>query len=130
MAGVIKLARITRVFARQHLDHIFVFGDNMKGVGFGGLAAELRGEPHAVGIPTKWSPGRAREDYFSNHDWQSTRVGRAIMEPLARLDNYRAAGTVIVLPEGGIGTGLAELPQRAPVIYHYIAHRLALLELI
>ncbi|KKL05458.1 hypothetical protein LCGC14_2605850, partial [marine sediment metagenome] len=47
---------ITRQMLRDEPDTLFVFGDNMQRRGLGGQAFAMRGEPNAVGIPTKIFP--------------------------------------------------------------------------
>lgn len=47
---------------------LFVFGDNMMRKGLGGQAAAMRGEPNAVGIPTKELPSMANNAFLSEAD--------------------------------------------------------------
>ena len=51
-----KMAWITREIVQANPDKIFLFGDNLLRVGLGGQAGATRGEPNAVGIPTKKTP--------------------------------------------------------------------------
>lgn len=96
---------------RDEPDTIFVFGDNMKRVGMGGQAREMRGEPNAYGIPTKWSPGMSDSDFFCNDDY------RFVAPILIKAHTFLKSVDKIVWPSDGIGTGLAELAQRAPQIW-------------
>ena len=111
---VIFEERITRAEIRKHPERIYVFGDNLEKRGFGGLARECRGEPNAIGIPTKKAPSMAESAFFSDADyglwlkatkpaWQ--RIKQAIFE-----------GKTVVFPKAGLGTGLAQLLGRAPRI--------------
>ncbi len=50
---LLYIKKYTRAYIRAHPDWLFVFGDNMMRRGFGGQAAEARGEPNAIGIATK-----------------------------------------------------------------------------
>ncbi len=88
--------------------------------GFGGQAREMRGEPNAIGIPTKWSPFTSLEAYFINSDLQNARVRGSINNSFDRLSNHLKNGGTVVLPKSGIGTGLAQLENRAPKILEYI----------
>lgn len=115
--------RITRDMLRLETDALFVFGDNMLGKGFGGQAKEMRGEPNAVGIPTKWEPHNRSCAFFSDEDLPN--VIQSIDAAFERLSHH--AG-VIVWPKDNIGTGLANLPSRAPRIMAYINSRRAALE--
>jgi hypothetical protein len=84
----------------------------------------MRGEPNAVGIPTKWKPERAASSYFCDDDWQNGDVRHAIFGAFNRIEAALAEGRDVVIPRDGIGTGLAELPQRAPKIHAYIEGRI------
>lgn len=94
---------------------LWVFGDNLQGHGLGGQAAEMRGEPNAIGIPTKHAPSMAPAAFLTDDDWPTFRV--AASAPLARLLAHIRAGGDVVWPANGVGTGLADLPARAPRIW-------------
>lgn len=111
---------ITRAMLRAEPETLFVFGDNMARGGRGGQAKEMRGEPNAVGIPTKWSPGMGQGDFFSDANGDLDRCRNEIDAAFGRLFMHAAHGGEIVWPDAGIGTGLAELPKRAPTILAYI----------
>jgi hypothetical protein len=117
---IIRLAYITRNLVQSDRNTVFVFGDNMEGRGYGGQAAAMRGEPNTIGVPTKWRPERDERAYFQDEDWDNTSVRHAIISALDRLAAALAEGRNIVIPANGLGTGLAELPQRAPRIHAYI----------
>ncbi len=102
---------ITRQMLRDEPNTLFVFGDNMQRRGFGGQAAAMRGEPNAVGIPTKKSPSMRPEAFFSNHDFTAWATESQL--DINRLRNF---GGTIVWPKAGIGTGRAQLAKRAPRI--------------
>lgn len=97
---------------------LFVFGDNMVHRGFGGQAKEMRGEPNAVGIPTKLLPGMGSTDFFRDEDYE--RAKPKIDAAFVKLFAHAANGGEIVWPKDGIGTGLAELSNRAPKIWKLI----------
>lgn len=96
---------------RSEPEGLFVFGDNLERWGLGGQAKEMRGEPNAVGIPTKRSP-RA---YLCNEDLDEWIA--ATKEDVEKLHSHTG---IVVWPKDGIGTGLAQLAVRAPVIYDKI----------
>jgi hypothetical protein len=121
MSRIRLVWRYARIDARTHPSTLFVFGDNMARKGLGGQAREMRGEPNAVGIPTKWLPSLAAGAYFSDEDLE--RVKPSLDEAFDKLEAHLAAGGDVVWPDDGIGTGLAELPSRAPAIHAYIASR-------
>jgi hypothetical protein len=97
---------------------LFVFGDNIACKGYGGQAREMRGEPNAVGIPTKWKPFIDENAYFTNADFD--RVKPAIDAQLWKIAEHLKRGGDVVWPSHGIGTGFAELNIRAPRIFTYI----------
>ena len=116
---------ITRKMLRDFPNTLFVFGDNMIARGLGGQAKEMRGEPNAVGIPTKIMPGMSYADFFRDEDYE--RAKPKIDAAFVRLFAHVAQGGDVVWPEDGIGTGLAELPKRAPRIWKLIEeNRIAL----
>jgi hypothetical protein len=101
---------------------LFVFGDNLREKGLGGQA-NIRNMPNSIGIPTKVFPGYADEDYFSDNVekdvWMmnlgsiTSAIGRILALPVYDRLGY----TAIALPKGGFGTGLAEMPTRAPKLF-------------
>ena len=53
---VLIIDRYTRALIQSNPTALFVFGDNLKRIGYGGQAGEARGCLNAIGIPTKVSP--------------------------------------------------------------------------
>jgi hypothetical protein len=122
---VTKMEFITRKYVRANPAKIFLFGDNFLGQGYRGQAAAMRGEPNAIGIPTKKKPSNHTDAFFNDAEFEQNEA--AIDHAFARLDGY-GAGTEIVIPSAGLGTGLAKLPHVAPRTFEYLERRLALLE--
>lgn len=100
----------------------------MQGRGMGGQAAAMRGEPNTVGVPTKWAPERKVWAYFSDDDLEDRDVWHAINSAFIVIKDALADGRNVVIPADGLGTGLAELPTRAPKLYAIIEARIAELE--
>lgn len=123
-------AYITRTMVQAEPETLFVFGDNLQRAGFGGQAKEMRGEPNAVGIPTKRAP-RMDPDAFLSDD-EETRFEFNLAAGLAfeRLARHLEAGGTVVLPADSIGTGLADLERRAPRIWASLQRAIARLEAI
>ena len=117
---------IFRIDLRNNPKALFVFGDNLDRRGLGGQAKAMRGEPNAVGIPTKISPSHAENAHFTDEDFDKALL--PIDEAFDRLTEHVKSGGIIIWPADGIGTGLAGLPQRAPKIHNYILVRLSKLE--
>jgi hypothetical protein len=109
---------ITRAMLRAEPETLFVFGDNLERRGLGGQAAEMRGEPNAVGIPTKRAPSMREDAFFTDADLTS--FINASYRDAQRLAKHVDQGGTVVLPADGIGTGLADLQRRAPEIWEVI----------
>lgn len=106
--------RITRADLQKNPERLYVFGDNLAGKGYGGLARECRGEPNAIGIATKRAPSMNADAFFSDADFDLWE--RDTFAAWNRLWKAILAGTTVVFPKAGIGTGLARLPICAPRI--------------
>lgn len=109
---------ITRDMLKAEPDTLFVFGDNLLGEGYGGQAREMRGEPNAVGIPTKKMPSNAPDAFFRDADFEA--ACDAALRPLHTLLVHIAGGGTVVWPEDGIGTGLADLANKSPSVWRLI----------
>ena len=113
------LTHITRALLRANPSTLFVFGDNLRRRGLGGQAAQMRGEPNAVGLPTKRAPTTRPEAYLSDADLAAIQAAAAA--DIDRLRRHLASGGHVVWPAAGIGTGRADLPRRAPAIFDWYA---------
>ncbi|WP_257556503.1 hypothetical protein [Sphingobium sp. CFD-2] len=120
---IIYVGRYSRDEIRRHPERLYVFGDNVSTLGRGGQARECRGEPNTVGIPTKWHPMMDDESFFCDADLPT--IVPRIKAEFRRLDAHLASGGDVVWPSDGVGTGLAQLPRRAPAIAAYIQRCLA-----
>jgi hypothetical protein len=119
---ILKMRFVTRRFVQEHRNWVFVFGDNMDESGYGGQAKSMRGEPNAIGIPTKWRPATDEAAYFCDADLP--RIKQKLDFALSRVAAAVASGEIVVLPEDGVGTGRAQLQTRAPSIFRYIQAKL------
>lgn len=107
---LIKQKWIYRADLRRNPEWRYVFGDNVQRAGFGGQAKEMRGEPNAIGVATKWKPTMDLSAFFD--DGENCRF--EVLRDLRKIEAALKEGRVVVVPEDGIGTGLSRLPQRAP----------------
>ena len=109
---LIKQKFITRQNLQDNPDWSYIFGDNIQRTGYGGQAREMRGEPNAIGIPTKLSP---YEFFDDKRDFETARKCFNVIfaDIMLMLNN----GDTVVFPEDGIGTGLANLGEVAPGIH-------------
>jgi len=105
---------ITRQDLRNNPKVYYVFGDNVQRVGLGGQAKEMRGEPNAIGVVTKWAPGWDEADYFNDVNMGAW---LALESDLNKIANYLIHIETLVFPSDGLGTGLSMLPQKAPKMY-------------
>lgn len=119
--AVMFVERIERSDLRATPAALFLFGDNEAREGMGGQASACRGEPNAVGVATKRAPARNESAYWSDADYE--RCIAIIDADLERVFEHVRAGGDVVIPRAGIGTGLSELPARAPRVMEYIRSR-------
>lgn len=118
MVGQVKyLNWITRDMLRSAPDSRFVFGDNCQRVGLGGQAGAMRGEPNAIGVATKFAPGMADSDFYRDG---SIAALQSVSFDLNLVAQALVGGRTIYVPRDGLGTGLSELPQRAPALANLI----------
>jgi len=106
---IIYQYRIYRKDLKANRDVLYVFGDNLDRQGYGGQAAEIRGEPNAFGIATKRGIGHGfPDDYF--FDTQEDAQVHVDNDFANLLKEYREGKyKMIVWPLEGIGTGLSRL---------------------
>lgn len=121
---VIRQYRILRTDIQTNKDVLYIFGDNLARIGFGGQAKEMRGEPNSFGIATKRAPTYDPEDFFYD---EQPEVFDIIEEEFKRLYELLLTGKykAVVIPRDGIGTGIANLVNNAP---HLLCRIVELLE--
>lgn len=110
---------IVREDLRENPNKLFLFGDNLEGVGFGGQAKEMRGEPNALGIPTKKKASHEEDSYMTDKEFVSNVV--AINLALAKIPKENK---IVVISKNGLGTGLAKLKEKAPKTFDYLQSKL------
>lgn len=123
---VIYQKMVHREDLKRNPNVLFLFGDNDKRSGLGGQAADMRGEPNAVGIRTKRAPGRENEDFWSDKNFDSNCT--KIEEDLVRVKSHLRRGGIVVVPIDGIGTGYAQMEKRCPRTFYVLQQSLASLE--
>lgn len=125
---ILRQKFITREQVKADRSVFYLFGDNMEGKGFGGQAKAMRGEPNAIGVPTKWAPDMRASSFFTDEDVLDRNVWHAINGAFKRAERALSNGHDLIVPEDGLGTGLAELPVRAPKIHAMIETYIAYLQ--
>lgn len=111
-AMIIYQKWIHRVDLQANPDVMYLFGDNMQRIGMGGQAKEMRGEPNAHGIATKVFPTMADNAFFSDENFY--KYFDVLLEDFAGPISHVMNGKTLVIPLDGLGTGLSQLPIRAP----------------
>lgn len=121
---VIRQKWIKREDLQNNRDVLYLFGDNFLQKGFGGQAAEMRGEVNAFGIATKKDPNHIETSYFTDEEFDSNKAyidnSLKSLSNILSLEIYKA----VVIPLDGLGTGLADLPNKAPKTYAYLTEKL------
>lgn len=117
---VLRVKFITRQMVESAPNTIFVFGDNMLRFGMGGQARAMRGCSNAIGVPTKWAPGMLEKDFFADSDLENVQVICRLAASFAEISALLMSGYDVVFPTDGLGTGLSELPRRAPRMLLFI----------
>ena len=110
--------KIFRADLKANPDRIYVFGDNLVRRGFGGQAAEMRGEPNSVGVATKKYPARTPNAYFYDAEYDSNIAN--ITSDFEPIFAALKAGKTVVFPAKGIGTGLSKTENTAPKTFAYL----------
>ncbi|QIG71344.1 hypothetical protein EVB94_237 [Rhizobium phage RHph_TM40] len=114
---------IWRVDLQLNRNILFLFGDNEARYGLGGQARECRGEPNAVGVRTKKKPSRDNDAYWSDNKYD--KYVEMIDEDFKRAFDHILAGGTVVCPMAKLGSGMSELPTRAPKLYRYIEYKIS-----
>lgn len=124
-----RLDFITRDIVQTSKSTLFLFGDNLTQKGYGGQANAMRGEPNAIGIPTKRTSGIREEDYFSDDYFIENimYIGHAFAIVKKRVFDDLSI-TTVAIPTMGFGTGMAQLQTRAPRTLKYIDEKIEELE--
>lgn len=109
---------ISRQMVQGNPETLFVFGDNVKRSGHRGQAAQMRGEPNTIGIPTKWYPTLKTDAFFYDHQIDQI---RPLMEAdYLTVENHLLNGKTVIWPADNIGTGLSRIPSNAPILWQWM----------
>jgi hypothetical protein len=113
---------------RENPTYLFVFGDNIMREGNGGQAV-IRDEPNAFGIITKRLPSQYPDSYFSDDQVleNSNLIATDILDLYCTINDPSYGYTHVVFPFAGIGTGLANMPNKCPLTYQQLHYYLRIL---
>ena len=123
---IIKQKRIESEDCQANPEALYLFGDNDQRIGYGGQARAMRDEENAVGIRTKWLPNMKPAAFFDDDDYDE--ITAMIYQDLEPARAHLSAGKIVVIPMDGLGTGLSQLPDRAPRVFAYLQEQLTELE--
>ena len=106
---------------RARPDCLFLFGDNEDKAGTRGQAV-IRHEPNAVGIVTKRRPFMNEDSFYDDEEYESNieAINDSFENLRKKLESSGMEYKFIFIPRDGLGTGLAQLPSRAPKTFVYI----------
>lgn len=115
---------VTKAMVQKNRHKLFLFGDNLAKKGYGGQAKNMRGEPNALGIPTKKYPSLLPFAFFVDKEYESNcKHIDAAFDLL-----YKINPEIVVIPEDGIGTGMARMRDYCPKTYLYLQDKLKEIE--
>lgn len=117
---------ITRADLRRNPFVYYVFGDNATRTGYGGQAREMRGEPNAIGIATKWKPSKDNDAYFS--DARANDQMTIMQHDFKRVHDLLRHKQTVVFPANGLGTGFADLERKSPLTWQFLQQTMCYLE--
>jgi hypothetical protein len=108
---------------RENKNALYIFGDNDIKQGNGGQAV-IRDEPNAMGVPTKKLPSKGENSFYTDLEYDSNiqKINIAIENILKEFmkDDYN----YLVLSYNKLGTGLSQLPERAPKTFKYLDNKI------
>lgn len=117
VAHVIATERYTIEGLNRCPAALYVFGDNDTRTGCGGQAV-VRYCCNSLGVRVKKSPCRTNDCFYCDSEFADN-VAK-IDADLRAIEAASALFEEVRWPAGGLGTGLAELPQRAPRTFAYL----------
>ena len=79
----------------------------------------MRGHPNAYGIRTKRAPSMNESAFWTDKTYKSN-IKMMADDFLAVFMAASDKNCIIVIPSAGFGTGMAQLPQRAPKTYKWL----------
>ena len=106
----------------------FVYGDNLQGSGKGGQAV-IRGLPNTIGVPTKVAP-RTDASAFFNDKRDFLKAKKALDTKFNQIRTLLSEGKTVYISSAGLGTGRADLKNKAPRIFSYLQSQMGSLKFV
>jgi hypothetical protein len=119
MPVIIQQEWYTEKQIRENRNVLFLFGDNKTRQGRGGQAKVCRDEPNCIGVITKALAEHGDERCYLSDEYLMMNI-LEIARDFGKVIHHLKKGGTVIFPADGIGTGLAELPQRAPQTYEFL----------
>jgi len=94
---------------------LFIFGDNLIQQGEAGQAV-IRYCNNSFGIPTKRLPSMTIDSFFNDRIDEKKAITDSINNLLLLFDRYE----YIAFPEMGLGTGLALMENKSPILFEFL----------
>lgn len=106
----------------KHANNVFVFGDNdlRKGTA---RQAVIRNCANSIGVRTKRLPAMTEDAFYSDLEEEKQKI----REDLLKVAQAGLTKTVW-LPEAGLGTGLAKLPEKSPMLFKFLTRAIELMK--
>ena len=118
---IIKQKYITEQDCLNNPNSLYIFGDNALRKGKAGQA-QIRDCENSFGIITKRYPSNYDESFLTDC-MRDALIVKNDLNNLEKILESKQYDT-LVIPEDGLGTGLAKLPEKAPTIFGYLVARL------
>lgn len=119
-----KIKLYDNQLVENNRDSLFIFGDNLDRVGSAGQAI-IRNNTNVLGIATKKHPDMNEESFYSDNleclEYLINDLHRFIN--VLNNSNYKE----VILPEDGLGTGLAQLNKKAPKLFEFMNNTIELI---
>lgn len=116
----------TREEVARDVDSVYVFGDNIqdnvRNFVPSQTQAVIRFLPNAVGIVTKKNRFWETESFFTDLDFEIFAAQLEVKIDLLKF--YLFEGKNVIFPSDGLGTGKAQLKEKAPKCWEYLCKRL------
>lgn len=106
----------------RHTNDVFVFGDNDLRKGTAGQAV-IRNCVNSIGVRTKRLPAMTEDAFYSDLEEEKQKI----REDLLKVAQAGLTETVW-LPEAGLGTGLAKLPEKSPMLFKFLTRAIELMK--
>lgn len=109
--------RMQKRYTREEImasDDLYIFGDNLVEIGYGGQAGEARGCPNTLGIPTMISASEPA----TLENMSKLKLPISLIFLFISLELRK--GRTVIWPADGVGTGIANLAENCPELLDFI----------